>query len=85
MKIIEEDEEVIDAERNFQNVAGDELQRDLVSLPEIENDRERSGQHNVHRAPAQRSAKADNAAGTMKTRRSSSSMPSAKTLKRIQK
>ena len=54
-KIIEdhqEDEEIIDAEGNFQNVTGDELERDLVSLPEIKNDRERSGQRNVHGAPS---------------------------------
>ena len=61
----EEDEKIVDAERKFQNVTGDELQRDLVSLPEVKQDRERGRQRNVDRAPTQRRAKADNPARPM--------------------
>ena len=38
----EEDEQIIDAERKFQNIAGDELQRRLMSLPEVQDGRERA-------------------------------------------
>ena len=60
-----EEEKVVSAEGNFQNVTGDELQRHLVSLPEVEKDRERSGQRDVHCAPSQGCAKTDDSAGTM--------------------
>ena len=36
----EEDEQVVDAQRELDNIAGDELQCDLVPLPEIERWRE---------------------------------------------
>jgi hypothetical protein len=64
----EEDEQVIHAEGDFQNIPSDELQRNLVSLPEVQQNREPGGQRDVHRAPAQGCAKTDNPAATMNTK-----------------
>ena len=61
----QEDEEIIGAEGNFQNVTSDELERYLASLPEIKKDGERSGEDNVDCAPSQGGAKTDGPAGTM--------------------
>ena len=61
----EEDEEIIDAERNFQNIAGDELQRSLVPLPEIQDNREPSRQPNIQGAPIKRLSKPDDVAAAV--------------------
>src|SRR5579863_8145090 len=49
----QEYEEVIGAERHFQNIAGDEFERDLVPLPKVKNDGEPSREYHVGRAPGQ--------------------------------
>jgi len=61
----EEDEEIIDAQGKFKNIPSDEFQRGMVALPEVQQDREGSGQRNVYGAPAQRLARTDDAAGTV--------------------
>ena len=59
----EKEEQIIDAERELQNIAGDELQRDLVSLPEIQNAGEPGSQADIDGAPSQRLAKAGDRPG----------------------
>ena len=61
----QEDEEIVGAQGNFQNVAGDKLERDLVPLPEIEHNCECGGENNVDRAPGQGHAKADGPSAAM--------------------
>src|ERR1700733_3423605 len=47
------DEEVIDAEREFKNIAGDEVERNQSPLPEINDCRKRKRQCNPQSAPSQ--------------------------------
>jgi hypothetical protein len=61
----EKDEKVIDAEGNLQNITRYELERGLVSLPEVQDGREPGGQPNIHGAPSQRFAKPDDMAATV--------------------
>src|ERR1700683_1956290 len=58
----EKNEKIVDAQGNFENITGNEFQRNLASLPEIKQNREPGSQGNVDRAQAERSAKADNVA-----------------------
>ena len=53
----EEDEEVVDAERKFDDVSGDELQRGGAAVPEENHDREDGGQGDPDHAPGQGFAK----------------------------
>src|SRR5579872_356916 len=53
----QEDKKIVDAERQFENVAGDEFQRWLRPLPEVEDAGESRGHHDVHCAPAERLTK----------------------------
>ena len=57
----QKNKKVVNAEGNFQNVAGNELQGNLLPLPETQNNCESAGQHHIHRAPAKGGAKPDNA------------------------
>ena len=68
-KILEdhqEDEKVVDAQRQFKNIAGEEFQAALAILPDIEPAGEEQGQRHIHGAPAQGFTKAHHVAGTVK-------------------
>src|SRR6266849_9111330 len=49
----EEDEEVVDAQREFDDVSGDELQRGRAAVPEENDDRKNCGQGDPGYAPDQ--------------------------------
>ena len=53
----EEDEEVVDAQGEFDDVSGDELQRGSAAVPEENNDGEDRGQGDPGHAPDQGFAK----------------------------
>src|SRR5580704_4187600 len=55
----QKNKEIVDAERKFKNVAGDELQHHLMSLPEQKQRRKRAGQADPQSAPGQRRTRAD--------------------------
>src|SRR5207245_3352480 len=53
----QEDKKVINAEREFDDIAGEELECGLLALPEINDGREGGSQTNPHRAPSHGLAK----------------------------
>ena len=53
----QEDEKVVDAQRKFDDVSGDELQRGRAAVPEENHDREDGGQRDPGHAPGQGFAK----------------------------
>src|ERR1700756_2622126 len=61
----QKDEEIVDAERQFENIAGEKLKAGLLSLPKVEDTGEDQREHDVHRAPAQSLAKANEMARTV--------------------
>src|ERR1700741_3118077 len=56
----EEDEEIINAQRQLDDITSDEFQAGLASLPKIQDNRKGSGLHNVHEAPGQSLTKLNN-------------------------
>src|ERR1700730_6958686 len=48
-----EDKQVVDAQREFDNISGDELQRRRTAVPEENDDRKNCGQGDPGRAPGQ--------------------------------
>ena len=76
-KIVEdhqEDEKIVDAEREFQNIAGDEFQRDLMSLPEIQIRIANTAARPTYRLQARATREARLARAGERPSRSSSSM-----------
>src|SRR5579863_6255932 len=61
----EEDKEIVDTERQFENVAGHKFETGLAPLPEKKEGGESGGHRHVHGAPAQRLTKSKNATWTM--------------------
>ncbi len=58
LKNYEKDKQVVDTERQFKNVSGNELESDLLSVPEIKHDRKCARQSYVEGAPSKGRAKA---------------------------
>ena len=61
----EENEEIIYAQRELEQVSGDEFKSDLMSLPEIDNRRECRSETYIHSAPPERFSKPRTAAAPM--------------------
>lgn len=49
----EENKQVVDTERKFQNIAGDKLESDLLPMPEINDNGKCAGQGDVEGAPSE--------------------------------
>ena len=64
----EEDEKIVDAERELQYVTGDEFDRDLASLPEKHHPCKCCRQTNPHRASTERLARTHTAAAVEDTK-----------------
>ena len=62
----EKNKKIVNAEREFENISGNELERDLRTLPEMQNQGEDQSQDDVKRRPDESGPKTDRAAGTVK-------------------
>src|ERR1700693_279444 len=60
----EEDEEIVNAEGEFKQVAGCEFESGLAALPEKEQSSKNGGEHDPHGAPRQRLLRANHTAAT---------------------
>jgi len=61
----EEDEKIVDTQGEFDHVAGDEFQRGLLSLPEVDDGGEDGSEGDPDRAPDQGFTEAHDTTGSM--------------------